>query len=145
MRIDNMEEVKKVLTEFKSIFTSIYDVKKELEEQLAIKDDETTDYLHELELGKLKGFDVMRVANDLVKSRKERRIIKNKLELIKTEKGFIDNYITRGIVGELDQVIKNIDTLKRNQENREYTPRILKDLKCARKNKDREEWKYGYS
>lgn len=139
MRIDNMEEVKKVLTEFKSIFTSIYDVKKELEEQLAIKDDETTDYLHELELGKLKGFDVMRVANDLVKSRKERRIIKNKLELIKTEKGFIDNYITRGIVGELDQVIKNIDTLKRNQENREYTPRILKDLKCARKNKDREE------
>ena len=141
MTIDNMEEVKKVLTEFKSIFTSIYDVKEDLEEQLAKKDDETIDYLHELELGKLKGFDVMRVANDLIRSRKERRIIKNKLELIKTEKGFIDNYITRGIVGELDQVIENIDRLKKNHENRQYKPRILKDLKCARKNKDKEETK----
>ncbi len=28
---------------------------------------------------------------------------------------------------------KDIETLERNQENRQYTPRILKDLKCAKK------------
>lgn len=137
MQLDNMEEVKKVITDFKSIFTSIYDVKKELEDQLSIKDDETTDYLHELELGNLNAIEVMATAKKLIHSRKERRIIKEKLELIKTTKGFVDNYIVIGIVGDLEQVVENIDTLKRNQENRQYTPRILKDLKCAKKKKEK--------
>ena len=26
-----------------------------------------------------------------------------------------------------------IDTLKKNQENRQYIPRVIKDLKCAKK------------
>lgn len=137
MQLDNMEEVKKAITDFKSIFTSIYDVKKELEDQLSIKDDETTDYLHELELGNLNAIEVMATAKKLIHSRKERRIIKEKLELIKTTKGFVDNYIVKGIVGDLEQVVENIDTLKRNQENRQYTPRILKDLKCAKKKKEK--------
>lgn len=137
MQLDNMEEVKKVITDFKSIFTNIYDVKKELEDQLSIKDDETTDYLHELELGNLNAIEVMATAKKLINSRKERRIIKEKLELIKTTKGFVDNHIVKGIVGDLEQVVENIDTLKRNQENRQYTPRILKDLKCAKKKKEK--------
>lgn len=137
MQLDNMEEVKKAIADFKSIFTSIYDVKKDLEDQLSIKDDETTDYLHELELGNLNAIEVMATAKRLINSRKERRIIKEKLELINTTKGFVDNYIVKGIVGELEQVEKNLDTLKRNQENRQYTPRILKDLKCAKKKKEK--------
>ena len=28
---------------------------------------------------------------------------------------------------------ENIETLKSNQENRQYTPRVIKDLKCAKK------------
>ena len=136
MQLDNMKEVKKVITDFKSIFTSIYDVKKELEDQLSIKDDETIDYLHELELGNLNAIEVMATAKKLINSRKERRIIKEKLELIKTTKGFVDNYIVKGIVGDLEQVVENLETLKRNQENRQYTPRILKDLKCAKKKKE---------
>lgn len=137
MQLDNMEEVKKAIADFKSIFTNIYDVKKDLEDQLSIKDDETTDYLHELELGNLNAIEVMATAKKLINSRKERRIIKEKLELINTTKGFVDNYIVKGIVGELEQVEKNLDTLKRNQENRQYTPRILKDLKCAKKKKEK--------
>lgn len=137
MQLDNMEEVKKAIADFKSIFTNIYDVKKELEDQLSIKDDETTDYLHELELGNLNAIEVMATAKKLINSRKERRIIKEKLELINTTKGFVDNYIVKGIVGGLEQVEKNLDTLKRNQENRQYTPRILKDLKCAKKKKEK--------
>ena len=137
MQLENMEEVKKAIADFKSIFTNIYDVKKELEDQLSIKDDETTDYLHELELGNLNAIEVMATAKKLINSRKERRIIKEKLELINTTKGFVDNYIVKGIVGELEQVEKNLDTLKRNQENRQYTPRVLKDLKCAKKKKEK--------
>lgn len=137
MQLDNMEEVKKAITDFTSIFKNIYDVKKDLEDQLSIKDDETTDYLHELELGNLNAIEVMATAKKLINSRKERRIIKEKLELIKTTKGFVDNYIVKGIVGDLEQVVENLDTLKRNQENRQYTPRILKDLKCAKKKKEK--------
>lgn len=37
---------------------------------------------------------------------------------------------------ETDTTIKNIETLKSNQENRQYTPRIIKDLKCAKKKKE---------
>lgn len=33
---------------------------------------------------------------------------------------------------------ENIETLKRNQENRQYTPRVLQDLKCAKKRKEKE-------
>ena len=136
MQLDNMEEVKKAFNEFKNIFTNIYDVKKDIEDQLAIKDDETIDYLHELELGNLNAIEVMGTAKKLISSRQERRILKDKLELIKTTKGFVDNYIVKGIVGELEQVIENIDTLKKNQENRQYTPRVLQDLKCAKKKKE---------
>ena len=133
MQLDNMEDVKKAVIEFKEIFTNVYDVKKEIEEQLMIKENETLDYLHELELGNLNAIEVTRTAKKLIKSRKERRVLKDKLELIKTEKGFVDSYIVKGIVGELEQMIENIDTLKINQENRQYTPRVLQDLKCAKK------------
>lgn len=139
MQLDSMEEVKKAIVDFKSIFTNIYNVKKELEDQLSIKDDETIDYLHEFELGNLNAIEVMTTAKKLTNSRKERRIIKEKLALVNTTKGFVDKYIIKGIVGELEQLEKNLDTLKRNQENRQYTPRILKDLKCAKKKKEKKE------
>lgn len=134
MQLDNMEDVKRTVSEFKEIFTNIYDVKKELEEQLVIKENEIIDYLHELELGNLNGIEMMGIAKKLKKSRKERRILKDKIELIKTEKGFVDNHITKGMTGELERMIENIDTLKANQENRQYIPRVVQDLKCAKKN-----------
>ena len=39
----------------------------------------------------------------------------------------------KGIFAETDITIKNIETLRNNQETRQYTPRVLKDLKCAKK------------
>lgn len=75
----------------------------------------------------------MKVANSLIKTRKERRKLKNRLELVNTIKGFTDEYIKKGIVSNLKQLIKNIDTLKSNQETREYTPKAIKTLKCAKK------------
>lgn len=136
MQIDNMEEVKQVFTDFKSIFTNIYDVKEELEKQVEIKELETRDYLHELELGDLNAIELMKTAKKIIKTRKERRVLKDKIELINTEKGFIDTYIVKGIVGELEQAIQNIETLKSNQENRQYIPKVLTDLKCAKRSRE---------
>ena len=60
----------------------------------------------------------------------------NKIDLINTIKPYASKFITKGICAETDTTIKNIETLKSNQENRQYTPRIIKDLKCAKKKKE---------
>lgn len=133
MQIDNMEEVKTLLLEIDNLFTNLDDFKKDIENKICIKEAEQEDYLHELELAKLNGIEIMKVSNSLIKTRKERRILKNKLELLNTIKGYIDKYINKGILADTKQAIKNIDTLKNNQESKEYTPRVIKDLKCAKK------------
>lgn len=133
MKIDNSEEVKLLFTEMEDLFTNLDSVKKELENEICSKEAEQTDYLHELELAKLNGIEIMKVANGLIRTRKERRKLKDKLELINTVKGFTDEYIKKGIVSNLKQVIKNIDTLEHNQETREYTPKAVQNLKCAKK------------
>ena len=128
MQIDNMEEMKILLIEIEEVFTNLDDVKKDIENKICIKE--------ELELAKLNGIEIMKVSNALIKTRKERRILKNKLELINTLKGYTDKYITKGIIADTKQAIQNINTLKSNQEAKEYTPRVVKGLKCAKKKKE---------
>ena len=136
MRIDNQEETKLLLLDMENLFSNLDTVKKELENEICIKEAEQTDYLYELELAKLNGIEIMKVANALIKTRKERRCIKDKIDLINTIKPYASKFITKGICAETDTTIKNIETLKSNQENRQYTPRIIKDLKCAKKKKE---------
>ena len=133
MQIDNIEDAKILLLEIENLFMNLDDIKKNLEQQINIKEDETQDYLHEIELSKLNAFELSKVAVLLRDTRKERRILKNKLELLNTIKGYTDKYITKGILADTKQAIKNIDTLKNNQESKEYTPRVIKDLKCAKR------------
>lgn len=132
MQIDNVEETRRILVEINDMFTNLDDVKKDLENKISQKEAEQVDYLHELELAKLNGIEIMQVAKELIKTRKERRIFKNKLDLVNTLKGYTDKYITKGIIAETRQAIQNIDTLKNNHETREYTPRVVKNLKCAK-------------
>lgn len=136
MQLDNLEEVKILLLEVEDLFMNLEDCKKQIEDQINIKEAEQEDYLHELELGKLNGIEIMGVSKSLIKTRKERRILKDKLELLKTIKGYTDKYINKGIIAETRQAIMNIETLKSNQESREYTPRIVKGLKCAKKKEE---------
>lgn len=136
MQLDDIEEVKTLLLDMENLFMNLDNRKKELEDQINIKEAEQEDYLHELELAKLNGIEIMKVSNVLIKTRKDRRKLKDKLEIIKTLKGYTDKFINKGIIAETRQAISNIDTLKSNQESREYTPRIVKDLKCAKKKKE---------
>lgn len=135
MQLDNMEEVKILLQDIENLFMNLEDYKKELENQISIKEAEQEDYLHELELGNLNGIEIMKISKSLIKTRKERRILKDKLDLIKTLKGYVDEYIKKGIIAQTKQVITNIDTLKSNLDSREYTPKVIKELKCAKKSK----------
>lgn len=133
MKIDNIEQTRELLVNILFMFSDLDNIKKQLEVQINSKEDETQDYLHELELAKLNGIEIMRVAKNLIETRKERRKLKDRLELINTLKGYADKYITKGIVADTKQAITNVDTLKKNQETREYTAKVVKDLKCAKK------------
>lgn len=135
MKIDNVDEVKELLVDIDILFSNLDDIKKELEEKIRQKEAEQEDYLHEIELGNLNGMQLTGVAKQLKQTRKERRAFKDKLDLINTLKGYTDKYITKGIIGDTKQAIKNIEMLESNHKTREYVPRIIKNLRCAKKRK----------
>lgn len=138
MEIDYMQQSLELLNNIKNFFYNIEEIEKKLNTDLYNKEGERDDLLHEIELSKLNAIEIMSTYKRLEKVLQERRVIKDKIDLISTIKPYTSKFITKGICAETDATIKNIETLKRNQENRQYTPRILKDLKCAKKNKEKE-------
>lgn len=136
MKIDEVEEAKGLLSDMDILFSNLDDIKKTLEEKIRQKEAEQEDYLHEIELGNLNGIQLTGVAKQLKQTRKERRVFKDKLDLINTLKGYTDKYITKGIIGDTKQAIKNIEMLESNHKTREYVPRIIKNLRCAKKRKE---------
>ena len=136
MQIDNIEMTLELLNNINYFFKNIEEIDKKLQTDLYNKEGERDDLLHEIELSKLNAIEIVSIYKKLETVLKERRIIKNKIELINTLKPYTNKFITKGITGETSITIKNIQTLKSNQENRQYTTRILQDLKCAKKKKE---------
>lgn len=136
MQIENMQETLDLLENIKYFFLDLDETEKKLNMELYNKEGERDDLLHEIELSKLNAIERMQTYSRLESVLKERRIIKDKIELINTIKPYTSKFITKGICAETDTTIKNIETLKSNQESRQYTPRIIKDLKCAKKKKE---------
>lgn len=138
MEIDDMQQSLELLNNIKNFFYNIEEIEKKLNTDLYNKEGEKDDLLHEIELSKLNAIEIMSTYKRLEKVLQERRVIKDKIDLISTIKPYTSKFITKGICAETDATIKNIETLKRNQENRQYTPRVLQDLKCAKKRKEKE-------
>lgn len=136
MIIENMQQTIDLLNNIKDFFYNIEEIEKKLIAELYNKEGERDDLLHEIELSDLNIGERASTYKKLKKVLQERRIIKDKIELIKTIKPYTSKFITKGICAETDATIKNIETLKSNQENRQYTPRVIKDLKCAKKKKE---------
>ena len=125
--------VEETLEIMKNFFEGIEQEHKELIEELTNKELEQQDLLHELELNNLNAVEITRVAVDLKKVRKERRIIKNDIERIKLIKNFTDKYKNKFIGNEITVVIKESYKLQKRQETRQYEPRILKNLEIGEK------------
>lgn len=136
MMIEDMEQSLELLNNINEFFMNMEDTEKRLSTELSNKEAERNDLLHEIELSKLNAIERMQVYAKLEKVLQERRIIKDKIALVNTMKPYSNKYIEKGICAETNITIKNIETLKSNQANRQYTPRILKDLKCAKVKKE---------
>ena len=119
------------LIEMKNFFENIDELKVTLEEQIKEREYERNDLLHELELANLNAVEMTKVAKTLKEVLKERRTLKDELAKVMTLKSFTDKYNNKLIVGDIIVVLKNLRTLKQNNENRTYTSRRITNLKCA--------------
>lgn len=133
MNIENIEETLNLLENIECFFTNFEDIEKKLSTALINKELERDDLLHEIELSRLNAVEIMNMHKRLEKVLKERRVIKDKIALMNTMKPYVNKFVEKGICAETKITIKNIKTLKSNNEVRQYVPRIIKDLKCAKK------------
>lgn len=136
MMIEDRQQTLELLENIKYFFYDIEETEKRLITELSRKEAEFCDIRHEIEFSELNAIEIMKIYKMEKKVLQERRTIKNKIDLIKTIKPYTSKFITKGICAETDTVIKNINTLKNIQDNRQYTPRVLQDLKCAKKKKE---------
>lgn len=119
------------LISMKNFFENIDKLKADLEQEIKRVEMERNDMLHELELGNLNAIELTKVAVTLRGILKERRKYKDELAKVMTLKGFTDKYNNKLIVGDIIQVLKNLRTLEKNNAERQYNPRVIKDLKCV--------------
>jgi len=126
-----MTDEEEFLIQMKNFFEGIDKLKLNLEEDISEKELARNDLLHELELGNLNAVEMTQVAKALKEVLQERRKSKDELNKVMTLKGFTDKYNNKLITGDIIQVIKNLRTLKSNQENRVYKARRITNLKCA--------------
>lgn len=119
------------LIQMKNFFEGIDKLKIDLEKQIAETELERNDLLHELELGNLNAIEMTQVAKTLKEVLQERRKYKDELAKVMTLKGFTDKYNNKMIIGDIILVLKNLRTLQKNNEARTYSPRRIKNLKCA--------------
>ena len=133
MIIDDFDEVTELLKNISYFFRNIDDVRKKLENELGLKELERNDWLHEIEFGKLNAIERINVYSKLENVLHERRTVKNKIQLLRDMQSYSKKYIEKGICGDTDNTLEILKNYKMNLEKSSYTPRIVKDLKCAKK------------
>ncbi|MBR3697571.1 MAG: hypothetical protein IKM97_04865 [Clostridia bacterium] len=137
--ITNTNDVKTLMLDVIYFIENYGNIKNEIKNKIYIENGKQDDYLHEIELAKLNGIELMQVSKKLKEVRINRRIYKDKLELLEKLNPYVSKFITKGILAESKILIENIDRLVDNQNTRQYTPRVIKDLKCVKKEENTDE------
>ena len=131
MKLDEIEVIEKYLNESSEFFGLLDAEKVRLESELTKKELERDDLLHEIELASLNAIELTRVSMRLKKTLKERRVLKDKIDMLSTVRGFTSKFINKGICAEIKVAKENLEKFKELKQNRKYRARILKDLKCS--------------
>lgn len=98
MMIENIQQTLAFLEDIKNFFPSVEEIEKKLSTELYNKEGERDDLLHEIELSKLNAIEIMSTYKKLETVLKERRCIKDKLDLINTIKPYASKFITKASV-----------------------------------------------
>lgn len=95
-------------------------------DELKLCDMETQDLLHEIELTKFEVQRGYRLCKQLQEVRQRRRLLKEKMELLRSVKEFVDSNKQLKI-----SLFKTLTCMERTEENRGqrmYTPRVRDDI-----------------
>ena len=87
--------------------------------------------MHELELAKLDGVGMMKVAKTLKEVLLERRKYKDELAKVMILKELTDKYNNRLITGDIIKILKELKDLKKKNVERKYKARRIENLKCV--------------
>lgn len=123
------------LIEMKNFFENIDKLRLDLEEQIKETEFVRNDLLHELELAKLDGVGMMKVAKTLKEVLIERRKYKDELAKVMILKELADKYNNRLITGDIIKTLKELKDLKKKNAERKYNARRVKNLKCVEEKK----------
>ena len=93
--ISNMESVVDFLNDVDKFFREFDETNRMLITELSNKEAEREDLLHEIELSKLNAIERTRIYTNLESVLHERRVLKDKIELINTIKSYCDEYIKK--------------------------------------------------
>ena len=132
------------LIEMKNFFENIDKLRLDLEEQIKETELARNDLLHELELAKLDGVGMMKVAKTLKEVLLERRKYKDELAKVMILKELTDKYNNRLITGDIIKTLKDLKVLKKKNTERKYKARRIDNLKCVEvrndNSKSRKRW-----
>ncbi len=132
MKFEDTKEVKQILEKIHELVMSISTEEKRLNKELEVQENIQQDLLHEIEIANLNAIEITKVYCLLRKNRKERRKVKDTLEFIHSIKPYTNKFVEKGILSETSYAIKKIEVYDQHLKTRIYTPRVLKDLKCAK-------------
>lgn len=105
-------------------------------DEIGKADQETSDFLHELELIDLDDDKGSRIARTIKEIRIRRRELKDQQELIRHLKTFLEN--NKSLKMSLFKVLQQMKKTIEYQETRYYSPRVRIDLECANINNSNE-------
>lgn len=123
------------LIEMKNFFGNIDKLRLDLEKQIKETEFARNDLLHELELAKLDGVGMTKVAKTLKDVLIERRKYKDELAKVMILKELTDKYNNRLITGDIIKTLKDLKDLKKKNEERKYKARRVENLKCVEEKK----------
>lgn len=113
-------EIEELMKQMICLFDNVGKAVLEEQEKLSQKDMELSDLDHYLEINKLKSYELAKLGKLRQRLRKERRDIKDKMEMLITIKRFTDKYNNKLITGDIIQNLKEQKSLKEKQENPKY-------------------------
>ena len=112
MVIENMQQTIELLKNIKDFFFNIDETEKRLNTELYNKEGERDDLLHEIELSKLNAIERMQTYSKLETVLKERRCIKDKIDLINNLDKKLGKAIFESAKDDNNFVIRKIANIK---------------------------------
>ena len=99
---------------------------KELSNEQSIADTKQDEILHYIENHNLSASQSCKLIKQLKKIRKERRLVKDEINIIMSLKGtFVDKYKNKFIEKDIMQALNNLKALENKQNNPKYTYQYL--------------------